>query len=279
MLLKAKSHSNAEEKSEKLICVATTHILYNPRRGDCKLAQLQILLANIDRIAYKKSKIINNKISPVYHPILLCGDFNCSNNSKIYEFIRNSKLPKYKDLNRNLISGQQESCNIFTPIGSTLLPERLGISDQCQFKQEIDKRFIEAVLCHQTTSNEKNEPSCNECTFGTDHLSHMFDFNSVYEHYNENGSLEVTSCIQDCKKTVDFIFYHSGDNDDEEQSNENANQEKHLKTLNFKLNDKEQLHLVSRLELFTIDSLDDLSLPDKYYPSDHFLLAAKLILN
>lgn len=34
--------------------VATTHLLYNPRRQDVRLAQTQVLLSEIERIAYKK---------------------------------------------------------------------------------------------------------------------------------------------------------------------------------------------------------------------------------
>lgn len=36
----------------KKICVATTHLLFNPRRGDVKLAQLMVLLAEVDKHAY-----------------------------------------------------------------------------------------------------------------------------------------------------------------------------------------------------------------------------------
>lgn len=36
------------------IVIATTHLLYNPRRSDVKLAQIQMLLADIDRLAFNK---------------------------------------------------------------------------------------------------------------------------------------------------------------------------------------------------------------------------------
>ena len=35
------------------IVIATTHLLYNQNRQDVKLGQMQVLLAEIDRIAYK----------------------------------------------------------------------------------------------------------------------------------------------------------------------------------------------------------------------------------
>ncbi|KAF5286054.1 hypothetical protein FQA39_LY16458 [Lamprigera yunnana] len=36
--------------------VATTHLLYNPRREDVRLAQTQVLLSEVDRIAYKRDQ-------------------------------------------------------------------------------------------------------------------------------------------------------------------------------------------------------------------------------
>lgn len=35
--------------------VATTHLLYNPRRQDIRVAQTQILLAEIERMAFNKT--------------------------------------------------------------------------------------------------------------------------------------------------------------------------------------------------------------------------------
>lgn len=39
------------------IVVATTHLLYNQRRSDVKLAQTQLMLAEIDRLAYNKDSL------------------------------------------------------------------------------------------------------------------------------------------------------------------------------------------------------------------------------
>jgi hypothetical protein len=39
--LKAKNLKAKDNDQEKMICVATTHILYNPKRGDCKLGILK----------------------------------------------------------------------------------------------------------------------------------------------------------------------------------------------------------------------------------------------
>lgn len=66
------------------LCVANTHILYNPRRGDVKLAQMAILLAEVDKVA---------RLSDGSHcPIILCGDLNSVPDSPLYNFIRDGEL-------------------------------------------------------------------------------------------------------------------------------------------------------------------------------------------
>lgn len=67
------------EAASSSICVANTHLLYNPRRGDVKLAQLAILLAEISRL----SRLPNGSSSPV----VLCGDFNSTPLSPLYTFL------------------------------------------------------------------------------------------------------------------------------------------------------------------------------------------------
>jgi len=47
--------SPRQNELENLI-VSTTHILYNKRRHDVKLAQVHLLLAEIERVSYKGYK-------------------------------------------------------------------------------------------------------------------------------------------------------------------------------------------------------------------------------
>lgn len=64
LLLQPKSPSAASPA----ICVANTHLLYNPRRGDIKLTQLAMLLAEISSVAHQKDGS--------FCPIDVCGHFN-----------------------------------------------------------------------------------------------------------------------------------------------------------------------------------------------------------
>lgn len=80
LLLQPKMASGASPT----ICVAHTHLLYNPRRGDIKLTQLAMLLAEIANVAHQKDGS--------FCPIVMCGDFNSVPGSPLYSFIKEGKL-------------------------------------------------------------------------------------------------------------------------------------------------------------------------------------------
>lgn len=71
-------------KTNAAICIANTHLLYNPRRGDIKLTQLAMLLAEIASVAPQKDG--------TFCPIIICGDFNSVPGSPLYRFIKEGKL-------------------------------------------------------------------------------------------------------------------------------------------------------------------------------------------
>ena len=69
------------------LCVANTHLLFNPRRGDVQLAQLMMLFAEIDLLAtYDIASTM--PWNPSYHSVVICGDFNVVPFSGLYDFIR-----------------------------------------------------------------------------------------------------------------------------------------------------------------------------------------------
>lgn len=68
------------------LCVANTHLLFNPKRGDVKLAQLAVMLAEIDRVV--KSCQASGELCNV----ILCGDFNSVPHSPLYELITTGQL-------------------------------------------------------------------------------------------------------------------------------------------------------------------------------------------
>lgn len=68
------------------LCVANTHLLFNPRRGDVKLAQLAVVLAEIDRVV-KSCKARGDDCN-----VVLCGDFNSVPNMPLYQLITTGQL-------------------------------------------------------------------------------------------------------------------------------------------------------------------------------------------
>lgn len=100
--------------TETEFLISTTHLLFNPRRTDIRLAQLQVLLAELHRVAHVKGKPI---------PIILTGDFNVQQTSKPYRLICGQKI----NVDRVF---RQANFPVETP--AKLLPNELGITDDCR---------------------------------------------------------------------------------------------------------------------------------------------------
>lgn len=77
--------SEAMEKGPPL-CVANTHLLFNPGRGDVKLAQLVIMLAEINHV------VKSCRAKGEHCNVILCGDFNSVPNMPLYQFITTGQL-------------------------------------------------------------------------------------------------------------------------------------------------------------------------------------------
>ena len=64
------------KQSAKPVIVANTHLLYNPKRGDIRLCQIALLLAEIDRIQAGEDI-----------PVILTGDFNSEPKSHVVKLL------------------------------------------------------------------------------------------------------------------------------------------------------------------------------------------------
>ena len=134
--------------------IANTHLLFNPRRGDIKLAQLMILMAEIDKHAYLgPSHEIRSRLHPYsrdtvgtgrYCPVIVTGDFNMEPHSELYKFMVSGQMD-YEGLLIRQISGQEEGMygrnqlldrNFFSP--------RYGVSDFCQYHTAVVGRLKES---------------------------------------------------------------------------------------------------------------------------------------
>ncbi|GFT91856.1 protein angel homolog 2 [Nephila pilipes] len=109
--------------------VATTHLLFNPRRGDIKLCQLRWFFAELERLSLKQ---VTDEIRH-YHPIILCGDFNIEPNSPLYQFIETGCIDVLNIMSGDL-SGQSEGKKKGRIVdGESLLLHKHGISDASRF--------------------------------------------------------------------------------------------------------------------------------------------------
>ncbi|XP_035757488.1 protein angel homolog 2 isoform X3 [Egretta garzetta] len=187
------------------ICIANTHLLYNPRRGDIKLTQLAMLLAEIASVAPQKDG--------TYCPIIICGDFNSVPGSPLYRFIKEGKL-NYEGLAIGKVSGQEQF-----PRGQRILPipiwpKKLGISQNCVYeikKQQKEENAGEKLEAAKLDNTQEIVIASEKLS---SKLQHHFKLSSVYSHYfPETGIPEVTTCHSRSAVTVDYIFYSAANDD------------------------------------------------------------------
>lgn len=160
--------------------VATTHLLFNKKRDDVRLAQLQLLMASVDKISYKEIRKGN---SNCYLPVIITGDFNSPPLSPIYNFMVESRFT-YDEISRT---------------GKTLIPPSLNVTDNCEHLDVVKKR-----------ENKKESQNLDNVSFSSGTLTHNFVLKSVYEH-SINGKPEGTTFHKDWD-TVDYIFYSGARN-------------------------------------------------------------------
>lgn len=217
------------DSPETQVVIATTHLLYNPRRNDVRLAQTQLLLAEIERIAF----IENTITGPKYLPIIFTGDFNLEPFTGVYKFLTEGSF-EYYGKGRNLEPSQYNS------LSNSLIPSRLCITDNCQHFNILTHRLRREgtgkVMLENSESSvqrqDENTPTpCNvnvlqqsnvnlntgraqiieiaqgcSVRFSSGTLTHPFNMRSVYRHTSTHGEKEATT-HQNEWITVDYIFY------------------------------------------------------------------------
>jgi len=277
LLLKQKCHlPSAQSKQVAKLCVANTHLLFNPRRGDVKLAQLMKLLAEIDRITFQPCPAGSHYRN--HYPVLICGDMNMEPFSNLYKFVRGGKLeldgqPAAK------LSGQERKSRFlqWRPVVAGFLGKHAGLTDQSQYVSVCQQRFLmmprgsrdivdDDVQCdttNDTTLSSDTEPvPCTNTddryeekiyTQGSAVVSHKFGLSSVYEHFVTvtNGSgqhqlPEVTTHHRHANCTVDYIFYTpsvSGVNHSESDLPSSASQATHSASHDRSSSDEHQCKL------------------------------------
>ncbi|XP_031134567.1 protein angel homolog 1 isoform X1 [Sander lucioperca] len=275
------------------LCVANTHLLFNPSRGDVKLAQLAIMLAEIDSV------VKSCKAKGKHCNLILCGDFNSVPHTPLYKLITTGEL-YFQGLPAWMISGQEDQsykayCHrLFAP----LWPSSLGITDSCQYttvkealKSQNQKsgkgqyshevmlqlRFCPAACVRpldleQIPGVTDNTPDASRGSQSYDNrfrrtISHQLELESVYKHILPGfGNPEVTTLHSEAAATVDYIFYSP----------------RRVLPRDLNAGDlvSEGLKLIGSLSLLSEDVLWSMrGLPNHIFPSDHLSLLAKFQLD
>ncbi|CAL8316528.1 unnamed protein product [Merluccius merluccius] len=183
LLLRPTDAAGQSDPSD-FICVANTHLLYNPRRGDIKLAQLAILLAEISR----RSRLPDGSANPV----VVCGDFNSTPRSPLYRFLTQGCL-EFKGMPIGMVSGQEDGRGqrvLTAPIWS----KSLGINQDCRYDN--------------LPARQPPPSSPPGGTYRRTRLTHSVGLQSSYSHHlMPNGRAEITTCHSRTAMTVDYILY------------------------------------------------------------------------
>uniref|UniRef100_A0ABM5FLG2 Protein angel homolog 2 n=1 Tax=Pogona vitticeps TaxID=103695 RepID=A0ABM5FLG2_9SAUR len=246
-------------KATTAICVANTHLLYNPRRGDIKLTQLAMLLAEVTNVSVRKDGR--------FCPLVICGDFNSVPHSPLYNFLREGKL-NYEGLAIGKVSGQEQSPRGNRTLTIPIWPQSLGISQDCMYEEQqkqLEKEREKEEIKEEGLKNSE-EILIVEKRLPTD-LHHSFRLSSVYSHYlPESGVPEITTCHSRSAVTVDYIFYSATEDSENKEPGTKPVFDGGLGLLG-------RLSLVTEQDLWAVNGL-----PNETSSSDHLPLLAKFRL-
>lgn len=238
--------------------VSTTHLLYNPRREDVRVAQTQVLLAELDRLAYRQTtRGYPDRVD--YLPIILTGDFNAQYSSEAYRLIRDG----FVSLDQLMMNDRR-----------ILLPFQLGITDNCQHLEVVrtnqrqrtclhNGERAQAGRLHKLPLLDYAKMLDSQMPFNTGRLTHGLNFTSAVPPWDAQGA-PVASTYHRKWITVDYIFYTKF----RRRTHRSAGPPQYS-----------PLQLVAYLPLPTIDQCNaNGGIPNANIGSDHYSLATQFIL-
>lgn len=213
-----------KENKGSLFVVCTTHLLFNRKRTDARLAQIQVLLAELDKFSY-------NKEVSHHLPILLTGDFNSSPQSPVTKLVTLGKLTEkqfMKPLKNISITGMCQHLNVHLERNETAKRKRclldhseknnsemspINVSDIVSVAKKETENLRDKMcgaLSLVSSVTEINTDSSKEHNrlFQYSVIKHNFVFKSVYNHLKTDGRTEAT-VFQNEWTVVDYIYYCS----------------------------------------------------------------------
>lgn len=155
-------------ESESRLVIANTHLIFNPKRCDIKLAQLKLFLSELEEISLGQHDTVENE--RCHYPTILCGDLN--------------SVPE-SDVNRFIIKN----------------PTTLNESEDEEKCEHPEPQAIKGNPDDGSNSEEQKYDEKDDCL---SNLSHTFQFKSVYPVRNRAGESYVSTSYG---QIVDYIFY------------------------------------------------------------------------
>jgi mRNA deadenylase 3'-5' endonuclease subunit Ccr4 len=202
-----KSRSRASSVAEQ-ICIATTHIYWNPKYVDVKMKQIKQVLLQLA------------KFNPSLQNTILCGDFNSTPTSGLYQFVRNGNidLSLYTpdELDERATARNLLKQNAGVKIDQAEVNMQSGLKRKPSGEIEGQPRKRIHLLDSDEDDSADSQSSVNnsgssgeESTNDAMVIRHPFKFRSAYEEYNAEELSEpyFTSYFKVFKGTVDYIFY------------------------------------------------------------------------
>lgn len=147
--------------------MATTHILFNPKAGEIKLAQICYLLAELHKMASTHERVeVDGNL-----PCILCGDFNCLPNSPFLQFLLEGRLD-YTGLSATAIAGYvRYSGTKYRHIPTPVLHAGMGIGMNCQYMTQPATKSKDDTDTRCTPADKKPTTDGITLSNGTDDAS------------------------------------------------------------------------------------------------------------
>lgn len=174
-------------KKEKTIIVATSHLLFNIKRGDIKISQAYQLNIAIDKLKEQFSKI--KKIKKESICSFICTDMNSLPCSGIYKFMREGEFD----------------------VSSALIEQLSGQHIRVDFKNENKAHFVKKPLIYKTTTkyefnNLISKPGCDnyndKVTYYTNKDIKKMNDDIIRNNNNTNNTVISESKIDDKETTI-----------------------------------------------------------------------------
>ncbi|KAF4127362.1 Endonuclease/Exonuclease/phosphatase family [Phytophthora infestans] len=166
--------------------VANTHLLFNPNRGEIKLAQLDMLLKHLTSLRQENASLL---------PVLLSGDFNLAPHSPLYHFLSTGKLDA-SGLSRFGLSGQN--------LDTYALKKATRVNENDRTRHHGNGTAFGKFISDRAQRSDFRVYKPNTV------YSHELDFASAYAQLPDDkctGEPKFTIFHSGSKGTVDYIWY------------------------------------------------------------------------